>query len=212
MPPVVLAQSVDAGRAVEISPSTLGPTSPVTRDAREFHARLSYLPVPPPLIQPTLSGLDQGDTDFPPSPPPKSSPRSSHRRESAHYQASRLAQTDYLYGAPATILIPTTSSPTSTEDHSRHARSHWHGPPDSLTPGYPRTSRTYETPRSVESNASPSRSWSALGTAAPAHIFTPQPVPSRSRKRPQSKGAHRTSVPVPRDSEPSPPLTSFSAL
>ena len=206
--PSVLAQSVDAGRAVEISPSTLGPTSPV-RDTRELHAMLSYLPVPPPLVQSTRSGLDQGDTDLPPSPPPKSSPRPSHRRESAHYQAT-LA--DDLFGAPATIRIPTTTSPTSTEDHSRHTRSHQHGPPDCLTPRYPRTSRTYETPHSMlESDASPSRSWSTPGPAAPAHIFAPQPGLSRSRKRPQSKSARRTSVPVPRDGEPSPPLTPFSS-
>ncbi|KAH9073080.1 organic solute transporter Ostalpha-domain-containing protein [Lactarius deliciosus] len=67
--PAVLAQNVDAGRAVEISRSTLSPTSPVTRDEREreLHAQLSYLPIPPPSVQPTQSGLDQGDTGFPPA-------------------------------------------------------------------------------------------------------------------------------------------------
>lgn len=213
--PAVLAQSVDAGRAVEISPSTLSPISPVAslRDAREreLHAKLSYLPIPPPSVQPTQSGLDQGDTDLPPLPPPKSSPRPSHRRESAHCQA-RLAQADDIPGAPATMPIPTTTSPTSTEERSRHARSHWHGPPDSPTPRCPRSSRTnYDTPLSVEGDVlSPSRRWTAPGTAVPAHVFTPQPMLSRSRKLPRSKGARRTTVPVPRDSEPPPPLPPFS--
>ena len=208
--PAVLAQSVGAGRAVEISPSTLPPSSPVTRNTHELHAMLSYLPIPPPSVQPMQSGLDQRDTDLPPSPPPKSSPRPSHRRESAHFHA-RPAQADDLPGAPPVILIPTTTSPTSTEDRSRHARSCQRGPPNSPTPRYPRSSRTYETPHPVEGDAAPSRSWSAPQAAAAPHIFTPQPVPSRSPKRPQSKGARGTTVPVPRDSQLSPPLPPFSA-
>lgn len=198
--PAILPQSVSAGRAVEISPSTLGPTSPVTRDARELHAKLSYLPIPPPSVRPPQSGHD--DTGLPPSPPPKSSPRPSHRRESAHYQA-RLARPDGRPDIPATILIHTTSSPTSTEDRSRH------GPPDP-SPRYPRSSRTYGTPRSVEGDTSSSHRWSTPVTAVPAHTFTPQPPLSRSRKQPRSKGARRTlaSVPVPRDSEPLSPLSS----
>ncbi|KAH8996304.1 organic solute transporter Ostalpha-domain-containing protein [Lactarius akahatsu] len=200
--PAVLAQNVDAGRAVEISRSTLSPVSPVTRDEREreLHAQLSYLPIPPPSVQPTQSGLYQGDTGLPPAPPPKSSPRPSHRRESAHYRA-RLAQADGL-----------TTSPTSTEDRSRHARSHRHGQPDSPTTRYPRSSRAYyDTPLSVEGDApSPSRRWSTPGTAVPAHIFTPQPMLSRSRKLPRSKGARRATAPVPRDNEPSPSLPPFS--
>ncbi|KAN0131911.1 DUF300 domain containing protein [Lactarius tabidus] len=190
--PVVLAQSVGAGRAVEISPSTLAPTSPITRNAHELHAILSYLPIPPPSIQPTQSRLDQSDTDLPPLPPPKSSPRPSHRRESAHFQA-RLVQVDDLPSAPATILIPATTSPISAEDRSWHARSHQYGPPDSPTPRYSRNSRTYKT---QEGDVPPS-----LPKAAPApHIFTLQPVPSRSRKQPQSKSAYRTTVPVAGDS------------
>ncbi|KAI9465686.1 hypothetical protein BJY52DRAFT_1241921 [Lactarius psammicola] len=141
--PAVLAQSVDAGRAVEISPSTLSPISPVTslRDTREreLHAKLSYLPIPLPEVQPTQNG----------------NPRPSHRRESAHYQA-RPAQADDRPWA----------------------------------------------------DASPLRHWSTPGTAAQEHIFTPQPALSRSRKLPRSKGARRTTVPVPRDNEP--PLPPFS--
>jgi hypothetical protein len=201
--PVVLAQSVGAGRAVEISPSTLAPTSPVTRNAHELHAILSYLPIPPPSAQPTQSGLYQSDTNLPPSPPPKSSPRPSHRRESAHFQA-RLVHTEDLPASPATILVPVTTSPTSTEDRSRHARSHQYGPPDSPTSRYSRSSRTYEI---LEGDVPHSRPKAA---AAP-HIFTPQPVPSCSRKQPQSKDARRTSVPIPRDSDPSPPLPPFSS-
>lgn len=190
--PVVLPQSVGAGRAVEISPSTLAPTSPVTRNAHELHARLTYLPIPPPSIQPTRSGLDQSDTDPPPSPPPKSSPRPSHRCES---------QANDLPGAPETILIPATTSPISTEDNSSHARSYQYGPPDSPAHRYSRSSRSYKTP---EGNVSPSLPEAA---AAP-HIFIPQPVPSRPRKQPQSKGARsRTIVPALHDSEPLPPFS-----
>ena len=201
--PVVLPQSVDAGRAVEISPSTLAPTSPVTRNAHELHARLSYLPLPPAPIQPTQSRLDQSDTDFPPSPPPKSSLRPSHRRESSHFQA-RLAQAHDLPGTPETILIPTTTSPISTEDHSSQARSHQYGPPDSPTHRYSRSSRSYKTPEGDVSHSLPE-------AAAAPHIFIPQPVPSRPWNQPQSKGARsRTTVPVLHDNEPSPPLPPFS--
>lgn len=207
--PAILAQSVGAGRAVEISPSTLGPSSPVPRDARELHARLGYLPTPPPPVQWMQSGSDQGDTNLPPLPPLKStgSPGPSHRRESAYYQT----RVDDLLGAAATTPIPTTASPISTEDRSQHAHSHRHGLPASLTPRYPRTSRSYEMPFSVESDASPSCSWSAPAPVAPAHIFTPQPMLSRSRKPPQSKDTRRTSVPVRHDSEQSPPLPPFSS-
>ena len=191
--PAVLAQSVDAGRAVEVLPSTLAPSAPVTRNAHELHAMLSYLPIPPPSVQPMHCGLYQDETDLPPSPPPKSSPPS-HRRESAHFQA-RLGQVDDLPGAPAAILIPATTSPTSAEDRSRQARSHQHVTLDPPTSLYPRSSRTYDTPLFVEDDpSSSSRSWSV---PAATHILTPEPVPSR--KLPKAKAIHGS---LPRDSEP----------
>ncbi len=197
--PAVLAQSVGAGRTVEVS--RLGLSSPVTRDSHELHAQLSYLPPPPPPVRPTQSALDQSDTDLPPPPPPKDDPMPSHRRESAHYQAGPSAQAN-LPDAFANILIPTTTSPTSTDDLSQHVRPRQL--PESLTARHPRSSRTssYDTTFSEESNPNPLRRSTAPGTRPPAHAFIPQPGPSRSTQRPPSKGAHRMSDPISHASRP----------
>ncbi|KAI0301579.1 organic solute transporter Ostalpha-domain-containing protein [Multifurca ochricompacta] len=159
--PALLTQSVDAVRPVEVA--VKHPASPITDFTQWFPAKPSALPAfPPPVQQPP----DGADTRSPHSPSPKRSRRSSHRRESAHYQAN-LAQLD-VFTSPFSEpkRIPTASP---TEDHPWRAGVHLSEPSDSQRPlpVPPRPSRSgdYEAHR-------------------------PRPLSSRSL-RPRSKAAGR---------------------
>jgi hypothetical protein len=198
--PAILPQSVGARRPVEVA--TRRPWSPSIKKARELPAEPAVLPMP---AQRPQERFDQSNVDLPPSPPPKDTIRSSHRRELAHFEPAS-APADFPF-TPAMPAVPATngvSDPPRIETAWRaEERSHHTGPlgdvpelHDFQTPTA--VSRRPPRPRTSEAagpgnDVPPQRTSAPVGVAVPMHAFHPEPS-----RWPHSKGSPRMNGGKPR--------------
>lgn len=188
--PVVLPQSVDAGRPVEVA--MRHPGSPNTINAQGLRAEPTTLPISPPPVQRSQERLDPSvAAELPPSPPPKDIRRTWHRRELAHFRPSSAqgdsasASVTPVVPAPNIVSDPERMSTASNAEgraDMRDLRDRRTPPAVSHRPPKP---RTYDAPLAAGGARSP-RSLARVGVAVPMRTFSPEPP-----RLPRSKGTPR---------------------